>query len=452
MDPLAGLIEAIGLIPHGWALIGVCAAALLVQIAAVIVTRTRGRWAVVAAIVSTGALAALVILLAMSVHAGRASMLSAFAGLAGATPAENATALSPAISAQLNALPLPVSALAAVVMLWLVGLNNLAGRQPASVAARVTRTSLLVAPGMAPVVVGVELWTMRMLKGFAAVGGLSPEEKTIAMMDTLDGARGVLASSVGIARWAIVALTAIAVGLALRGARGRTAVAAPTSSSLNRRATLAALSTLVVAATLFVLTRPWRLENRVPWPPPLRGEVLRVVDPRTPDITGPDMIERAPVVMVFTDKIALDGYQRSLDDVEGLLGNLKAQFGVDHPGDEFAHSAVLVADARLSIEQLLPVLRLLQRTGYIRPLFTFTKAEVVERPLLGRLEHVRGSGVRCVLTGAPDVEAAPDDGTGATAVDGVRVRAADFPTYDALARRLVEVRRGGRAVVVNLGQ
>jgi hypothetical protein len=60
--------------------------------------------------------------------------------------------------------------------------------------------------------------------------------------------------------------------------------------------------------------------------------------------------------------------------------------------------------------------------------------------MFGRLERVHSSCVEALL---PDEDEA--DG------EAVTVRAADFPTYDALARRLVAVRHSGKVAILDIG-
>jgi hypothetical protein len=67
--------------------------------------------------------------------------------------------------------------------------------------------------------------------------------------------------------------------------------------------------------------------------------------------------------------------------------------------------------------------------------------------VFGRLRRLRASAARATLIDAADVLFADSPLGGET---GTLVRLADFPSYEALARRIVEVRRAGQPVVLDL--
>jgi nucleoside-diphosphate-sugar epimerase len=63
------------------------------------------------------------------------------------------------------------------------------------------------------------------------------------------------------------------------------------------------------------------------------------------------------------------------------------------------------------------------------------------------LKRLRATGVRVTLVDDMDKEYAEDAQAG---VRGALVHLSEFDTYDALARKLVDLRRAGQAVVLDL--
>jgi hypothetical protein len=81
------------------------------------------------------------------------------------------------------------------------------------------------------------------------------------------------------------------------------------------------------------------------------------------------------------------------------------------------------------------------RAGYHTASFVFTKRETLDRPILGRVTRVQTSSVRATLITA----AAPPETDEATVV-----KASAFRTWGDLARRLVELRRSGDEVAIEI--
>jgi hypothetical protein len=173
------------------------------------------------------------------------------------------------------------------------------------------------------------------------------------------------------------------------------------------------------------------------------------VVPPTPDLDGPDPLERAPVVQIFTDQLAIDGSSRPLDELGDILQTLRMNFQLLHPGERFAGQLVVVADRALGMQRLASVLWVAHRGGYDAPMFAFTHEETIVRPVMGALRRVLSSSARVTLSDAFDREAA---GGAAPASNSAVLNAADFPSYDALARRLVQLRRAGTNVGLDLGR
>src|SRR5262249_9688640 len=81
---------------------------------------------------------------------------------------------------------------------------------------------------------------------------------------------------------------------------------------------------------------------------------------------------------------------------------------------------------------------------YYRPLFAFTKAEVLLRPVLGRVQRINTSGARVKLAFVEE-----DDEIGP---DTVQLWVRDFADYGAFARRVVALRKAGKPVLVSINR
>jgi hypothetical protein len=279
---------------------------------------------------------------------------------------------------------------------------------------------------------------------FAAIAGISPVEKVKIIVEALRLARASLETFARMSTFTIVGLTAV-VGVltVLRRAR-------PEMQGGGRRALLGAALALALAGAFALAARPLRAENDLPWPTiHSEGDVLRVLEPQTPDLEGPDVVERAPVVQVFEDKVALDGYLCTLEDLGGKLGTLRMNFQLLDPGGIFNRSAVAIIGASVSTRRLRAVLHVLHEATYLRPLLTFSRRESVVRPTFGALDRIRSNGARVTLIDAFDVDAAGDPGGGQK---GTVLRLRAFPDYDHLAREVVRLRTAGQDVVLDLGK
>jgi hypothetical protein len=82
-------------------------------------------------------------------------------------------------------------------------------------------------------------------------------------------------------------------------------------------------------------------------------------------------------------------------------------------------------------------------------MFTFAKEETTVRPTMGALRRVVASAARASLMDAYDREA---NGGADPEGDHTVLRAGDFASYDQFARRLVELRRADKDVVLDLGK
>ena len=393
-------------------------------------------------------------LLAVPVAAGfcmRAARGTMFQAFELNRPDEKAVALSAGISGQINTIPFAVAVTSLAFTLWLAVLAVVLDARGLHRSHRPFPREALIAAGMASICAGTLQWSIAVIKGFAGVAGAAPEAKAQLLLHDLDFARRHLESFARISQMSIAGLAALAIGLMLLDRRDQPDTPTPPAGVRPSRIIPVASAALLLAAfVLYFAARPWRAENQLPWPPSAAGEPLQVVDPVTPDLAPPDPIERAPVVMVWTDRLALDGYSCSPEALAGMLGTLKNNFALLHPGEGFNGKALVVADAKAPSTRIAQVLRAIRDADYTIAVFTFTRAESTIRPTFGTLARVSSRGALVTLIEPFDVGANNGDPKGGE--PGSLVRLEDFPDYDGFARRIVALRRAGESIVVNVGK
>jgi len=448
MSLIEAIAEAMDQIPAGRLVAGVTATVLLVQLRGLVLAiRAAGtprarKWQVAGV---AGALVATTVDV-LAVHAARVSMLSGFAG---DDASERASTLSAGISGQLNGIAMFASS--GIWMLVLLGLQTvLEGRRPANRPAFYGALFLIPA-GLAALVVGTLFWATGLIRMFATLAGVEPQTKATRILAGLDDGALALRRAAVASTWAILGLTALASVLIVMRLRRARSSAEPPSARPGWTATWwASAISLVLAAALWVGARPLRAENQAPWPAlQPSGEVLAIATPPTPDLFGPDPIVRAPVVQLFADRLALDGAPYSLDDLGGPLQTLRMNYQLLHPGERFAGDLVVVADRALTMHRLVSLLRVAHGEHYDAVMFTFAKEETTLRPTMGALRRVLTSTARASLMDGYDREA---NGGADPEGDHTVLRAGDFASYDRFARRLVELRRADKDVVLDLGK
>ena len=430
-------------IPRGRLFLGMSAVVLLLQFVAIVSARRRfrapgaeptGRMSRLELFAGL-AILLLPILAATSVHTARAMML---AGIAGTDPSEKAAAISCAISGQFNAIPFAISTTTLAVALWL------AARAAARPRERVSPVAL-IGLGMAAILAGVLQWSLHLIRAFAALAESPPEEKPALLLGALDFAGSHLHLFSRISSLTIVGLSVVAAVLTLFERR------APAETSAARRTLGISLGASLLAVMLVLSARPWRAENDLPWPPPARGDNLRAVTPVTPDLEGPDDVERAPVIQVFSEDLALDGSLTSATELGSKLGTLRNYFALLRPGERFNQVAIIVADRRLPMARVLSILKIVHDAGFARPMLVFTRAEQVSRPTFGPMARVRATAASLALFDELDRDFELEDDK-AERLSWTLVRLEGFADYDAWAKRVVELRRQGKRVAVDLGQ
>jgi hypothetical protein len=154
---------------------------------------------------------------------------------------------------------------------------------------------------------------------------------------------------------------------------------------------------------------------------------------------------------VTADRLALDA--AAVDDADALYERLdwRRINAMRLDSVEVSHRVVLVADAATAMSRLRVVLRAVLRAECNKPLFTFTKATTIVRPTVGTLQRVDTSAAAAKLVYADATSDDDDEAEAARWKDAVTLRPVDFATYDAFARRLVELRRAGKPVIVPIG-
>jgi hypothetical protein len=286
-------------------------------------------------------------------------------------------------------------------------------------------------------------WSVVLIKAFAGLADAEPSEKVAHMEAALAAARLLLEAQARAARWIICGVTAAFALVSLWPRREAPDPDSPREASKEWAASLTALALVFVLARA---SRPMRAENALPWPRSPRGDLLRAVDPPTPDVEGPDEIRRAPVVAVFEDKVLLDGYECDLPKLSADLATLNRNFTLLNEG-AVTQGVVLLVGEHVSGATLRPVLRTVHDAGNTEALFAFTKLEVLHRPTFGDLSRVWSSAARATLGSREDLDASPGEAPRAPAL----VRFTDSEAYESLARRLVDLRRGGTEAVVDIG-
>jgi hypothetical protein len=349
MDAFLAALDAI---PHGRVLVVATLVVLTLQVFALgNAWRTRGarralesqgwrpdRFLIIAGL----SILALPAIAGLIVHEARATMLQSATAII--DPAERAQAFSRSIAAQLNTIGLSVGR-------WQLG------RSP--------RRLSLIGLGLYATALGTSQWALLLVHAFAGLAGAPPEQKAQLLDVALDDAHHLLETFSHAAVVTVVGLTTLAAVLTALDRRS----AAPSDSSLSTRGTLlASIGALCLAAVLFRVARPMSLENQLPWPlPPAKGEVLLTTAPPTPDLDGPDLIERAPVIQVFPDVLALDGTEVDLATLGDKLRTLRNNFRLLQPNAAFTGCAIVVIDAHAAPRRVTAVFQALHEVAYTNP-------------------------------------------------------------------------------------
>jgi hypothetical protein len=444
------MLESIEQIIYGPALAGVALAVIAFELVVLVMAARRQRsgrapLSLRLHAIAAGAIAALPMLGGISVHAARKLMFAAYSG-SGIDPSEKASDLARGMSGQMNAIPFVVFATLTALALWVVGTTRTLSRPRSEGRTGSFPPVLLVGLGLVPTALGAMQWSVGVIKTFVSLAGVDPAEKGPILERQLDAGRHQLTLFARGSMIGIAVLAVLAVALIVTRARSDAAAAGASARPRSSRRLLAlSAAAIALAGVLMFAARPLAAENDLPWPPSRSSEFVWEGGPSTPDVIGPDAPERAPVVTVFRDKVLLDAAPTSdFDDLESKLTTLATNFRLLHPGQVFNGTALIEADAATPIARLTSVLRAVHGVWYDHPLFVFTVKESQVRPVLGAMHRVTLSGARIRLGYTDDDE---DDEEWKSATP---LRLEDFPDYAAFARRLVELRRAGKVVLVKV--
>jgi len=396
------------------------------------------------------AIAILPIAAVISVHAARGLMFGVFFG-AGVDPGEKATDLSRGMAGQTSGIALSVSIAILAVGLWGAGIASTVSKARAEGRARSFPPAFFVGIGLLPSALGALQWSTGTIKTFVGLAGVPPAEKGIVLEQHLDVARGQLVLAARASTVGILILTMVGAILIAARARSGGAAAAPARARSPRLPLAVSAAAIALAVVLMLAARPIAAENQLPWPPTTGSQYVWPGGPPTPKLVGPDPPERAPVVTVLRDSVKLDGSAvDDLTDLELKLGTLANNFKLLHPGEDFNEMALIEADAATPVARLTSVLRAVRGAWYYHPMFAFTTTESHVRPVLGKLERVVVTGARFRLAFTNDEEGGADSVDSVDRKSAVPLRPEDFADYDAFARRLVELRRAGKPVLVKV--
>jgi hypothetical protein len=434
---MGALLDSLGEIPHGAVLGVVTLGVLLVQVG-VLAMASKRKLGLRPHVLAGATILAIPIVAGFVVHESRAMLLHGLT--AAGDPSDKATEISRGVTGQMNAIPFALSSLGLAGAVWFVGLlQALSGQRGPARHGLVFLAFLAV--GIGVVGVGGLRWSVALIKTFAGLAGVEPSLKPMLIEKALSETRAELELFARAARWLLVAVT---IGCAIAAALLRVA---PDERPRQRRQTLLALAALALAGALFLAARPMRAENALAWPPSAGGDYLPLLEPKTPDLDAPDEIQRAPVIQVFDDKLALDGAVTDAESLLDKLSTLRVNYQLLNPGSRFEGRAVLVVGRTAPMARVRVVLHDLREEDYAAPLFAFMKEEITVRPTFGPLRRVHGSGAKVALIKKKDEILGWEDRPAGTVV-----RLADFKEYGALAERLVALRRAGEAVVVDIGE
>jgi len=359
------------------------------------------------------------------------------------------------IVAQVNAFPIVTRVCAVVLLLWLAGLKlTLDARERARSGSKQSPTSppvALVGLGLLPMLAGIWSWCGIMADAFGATVGVSQQRFNQLLQEGMAAARARLESANRISVAAIVSLAAVACMLVVLRRRKQGDDA---GDRAPRASILASAGALVAAAILFVAARPMRIENITPWPPD-RNEPYAWIEGSAPDLPGPDAPEAsAPVVRLgyAEQEMELDGRRIAPGDLVDALWKMRSEFTRRHPDGfvrDFDGAVVAVVSADAAHPRVVSMLRAMHDAGYTYPVFAFRQHETHARPKLGGFHRAYAGGARVNLIDASDKMFADDDPTAGR--PGALVSLSDFrSTFDDLARKVVELRRSGRPVVIDL--
>ena len=409
--------------------------------------------------VAAGALVLLVPGLALwSIATARAGMIM---GITKVAPAEKAAQISRSLSGMFNAVPWAINLFVPCALLAIVSVTmTIATRQRIRRLSEASRDSsgdvaaalracrgpgadnltllpvLLFLGGLTPVLWGAWSHALEMIRGLSALARLPAAEKVPHLLGTVERSRALFTERAWLIWPGTVVATLVGAALLVSWARRWRHIPSVRTTVLGSQLCV------VGAIGFFLAGAPFRAENSLPWPAePASGEKLMVDEPQSPTLKGPDEIVRAPLLWFGKQLVTLDGYVSDPGHFEDYLRVGKQNYRSLNPGAGWRGSVDVLAAGQIPMDQLVSYLRAAARADYHSVYFVFAKRESLARPILGPLTRVQASAARVTLA-ASFGEALGDDVT--------LVKARTFRTYGELAVRLVELRRAGQKVGLNI--
>ena len=150
-------------------------------------------------------------------------------------------------------------------MIWFIGSTYTLSAPRSDGRPRGYPPAALVGVGLVPTAFGALQWCTGMIKSFASVAGLTPDEKLAIVSRALDAGRAELTQYARASMVAIPILAVIAVVIVVSD-RNRDAAPAPPQPHAPPLRLAAAAAALVLAALLVLDARPMTAENAMPWP------------------------------------------------------------------------------------------------------------------------------------------------------------------------------------------
>jgi len=196
------------------------------------------------------------------------------------------------------------------------------------------------------------------------------------------------------------------------------------------------IALIVIAAVLgtFVAAGPLRAENQLPWPAFEGGERL-LLSIATPDLEGPDELERLPFIYLTPDAMGLDGRETAPVDIAMQLDTVRRRF------PSLNGQVLIVCQADTGTDRLTEALRAAVSAGMPDATFVFLRRQVVERPLLGHHWRNRArAALTTVFENKADVSSA----------DTTLLEVARFSTCASLSREIVAARNAENDVALLL--
>lgn len=421
--------------PLFWVLVGLATAIVVGELVLLTIARRRdaalGKDAIdergrrLAARLAVAAAAGPVVLAAVvvaSVHIGHARLL---AGLAADDPRRNVALIVAGLEGFMNAKSLGAMLLIPVVALAALPAALHAAAATRSPAGPVVVTSLMfVFAGLFPFLLGAFVYSARLIKLLAGVGGVDPSLKRIMILKGVEETRAVLdlGAAIGVVGFAaaLVVGIAIAVGLHKRG-------------GLQDGSWWAPALCLLAASLLWGAAQPLRAENAQPWPASPES-ALTINRMATPAVDGPDAMFPSEVVTVGNDLLLHNGTPRTPTELHDSLVVMRNNYILLHPSELPDESLAIVCAPGTRSEALIEVLGLAKATEYRRPAFAFGEEGAIERPTMGRLRRWRWTAAKALIPGVGPETPTP--------VVSLAVR--DYPTCDGLARAVADARRSGK--------